>query len=166
MKHLPDMYAKDIFNVNYKKLLDKGVSVLLIDLDNTLAHPSKLELRDDIKKLIKKLKKDFFIYIVSNSPKFRVKYFAEKLDVEYVSFALKPYTIKLDRVINKDKSHYAIIGDQLFTDIKVGKRLDITTVLVDRLYNEDLLITKYNRNKEARLLKKVDSKFEVGKYYE
>ena len=165
-KYLPDKYYKSIYDVNYKKLKEEKVTVLLIDLDNTIAHPSKLELDKKIYTLFKKIKKDFKVYIVSNSPKIRVKYFAKELDVEYISLALKPFTFKLEKIMNKDRSNYAIIGDQLFTDVKVGKKLDITTVLVDRLFSTDLLITKYNRNKETRLLEKLKDDFEVGKYYE
>lgn len=37
MKYLPDMYKKNIFDINYDKLKKKGIKCLIFDLDNTLA---------------------------------------------------------------------------------------------------------------------------------
>ena len=62
----------------------------------------------------------------------------------------------------------AIIGDQLVTDIYAGTRYGIITVLVDPLGEKDLWVTKFNRIKENRKLRKYKKKnvFERGKYYE
>ena len=35
-KLIPNMYAKDIFKINYKKLKEKNIKVLLFDFDNTI----------------------------------------------------------------------------------------------------------------------------------
>ena len=32
----PDIYAKNIYTINYNKLKDKGIKCLVFDLDNTL----------------------------------------------------------------------------------------------------------------------------------
>ena len=33
---IPDMYQKSIYDIDYKKLKEKGIKCLLFDLDNTL----------------------------------------------------------------------------------------------------------------------------------
>ena len=43
----PDMYKKDIYSIDYKKLRSYGIKCLLFDLDNTLVP-------NNIKKLLKK----------------------------------------------------------------------------------------------------------------
>jgi hypothetical protein len=61
-----------------------------------------------------------------------------------------------------------MIGDQLVTDVYAGTRFGIKTILVDPLADKDLWITKFNRIKENRKLRKYSKKnlFERGKYYE
>ena len=36
-KFVPDIYAKSIFLINYKKLRKSGIKCLLFDLNNTIA---------------------------------------------------------------------------------------------------------------------------------
>ena len=48
---IPDIYAKDIFSVDYKKLKKDGIKCVLFDLDNTLAPLSQKEPSKDVKEL-------------------------------------------------------------------------------------------------------------------
>ena len=56
MKYLPDIYKKNIFDINYKKLKDKGIKCLIFDLDNTLTKIDSLEVDKKTLELITKLK--------------------------------------------------------------------------------------------------------------
>ena len=58
----------------------------------------------------------------------------------------------------------AMIGDQWYTDILGGNRLNIYTILVDPLSTKDLIITKINRLLEMKHMKKIG--FEKGMYYD
>ena len=60
MKYLPDIYKKNIFDINYDKLKKKDIKCLIFDLDNTLAFIDSTKVEDKVKELITKLKKDFF----------------------------------------------------------------------------------------------------------
>ena len=42
----PDIYAKNIFEIDYEKLKDKGIKCLVFDLDNTLV-PVKSSVADE-----------------------------------------------------------------------------------------------------------------------
>ena len=66
-KFIPNMYKKDIFSIDYSFLKDKGIKVLLFDFDNTLIEKGNYIINDKTIKLISKLKKDFIVYILSNS---------------------------------------------------------------------------------------------------
>lgn len=57
-----------------------------------------------------------------------------------------------------------IIGDQVVTDILVGNRKKILTILVDPILNHDLKITGFNRMVEKILNKK--NGIIKGQYYE
>lgn len=167
-----DMYAKTIEQVNYKKLKDKGIKALIFDLDNTLAYIDNDEPSEKVKKLIKKLKRDFDIYILSNNfNKKRVSYFSNAIGVDYVYAAIKPSSFgikKIQKKKNYEKAEMAIIGDQIMTDVLAGNRYGILTVLVETLAVKDLKITALNRMIERRKIKMLEKKglFKKGKYYD
>jgi predicted HAD superfamily phosphohydrolase YqeG len=62
----------------------------------------------------------------------------------------------------------AIIGDQIVTDVFMGNRLHMYTVLVDPLGEKDLKVTFFNRLLENRIISHLSKKgiLERGKYYE
>ena len=62
----PTIYKKDIFNIDYNNLKEKGIKCLVFDLDNTLGLIDNKKCPRKTKKLLKELKKDFLILICSN----------------------------------------------------------------------------------------------------
>ena len=170
-KYIPKIYKKSILDIDYKKLKDNNINCLLFDLDNTLLEIHKSIPKKEICYLIKKLKKDFKIVIISNNTsKKRLSKAANELDVDYIKFALKPSS-KAFRKVQKDygfkKEEMCIIGDQLITDIKGGNNYDVLTILVDPLAKEELKVTGINRFFEGRILKKLakNKKLKRGEYY-
>lgn len=65
----PDIYKKNIFDIDYSKLKKEGIKCLIFDLDNTLGLIDEKKCPSEVKKLIKKLKKDFTVFISSNNTK-------------------------------------------------------------------------------------------------
>ncbi len=168
---IPDMYKKSIFDINYPLLKSKGIKCLIFDLDNTLALIDDVNCPDEVKKLVKELKKDFKVLIISNNTKKRIKPYMEQLDIDAISFALKPSTKGLRQIVKKynfKRSEMVMIGDQLPTDILSGKRFNIMTILVEPLAKKDLKVTSFNRMIEKRLIKKYEKRglFKKGDYYE
>ena len=164
---IPDMYKKSIFDINYPLLKSKGIKCLIFDLDNTLALIDDEVCPDKVKEL----KKDFKVLIISNNTKKRLKPYKEELDIDAVSFAMKPLTKGLRQIVKKyklEKNEMVMIGDQIPTDILSGKRFKIMTILVEPLAKKDLKITSLNRIIEKRLIKKYEKRglFKKGEYYE
>ena len=89
----------------------------------------------DIKNWINNSKKHFYPYLFSNNPsKKRIKLIADELDLEFTFSGGKPSKRKLKKVLDKmpySSHEIAIIGDRIFTDILVGNRLGMYTILVD-----------------------------------
>ena len=171
MKYLPDIYKRNIFDINYKKLKDEGIKCLIFDLDNTLAKIDSVDIDNKTKELIERLKKEFIILIVSNSPKKRVKVFLDILDIDGYYFALKPSIRSLKRINDKynlSNKNIAIIGDQFITDMKYGYKGKIKKIFVDPIAVKDLKITNINRFLENIIIKKYSklNKFKKGEYYE
>ncbi len=171
MKYLPDIYKKNIFDINYDKLKKKGIKCLIFDLDNTLALIDSVKVESNVKELITNLKKSFLVIIVSNSPKRRVSKFSEDLDVDSYPFALKPTIRTLKKIKSKyylESKNIAIIGDQFITDMGYGYKGNITKIFVDPLTVKDLKITNINRYLEEKIMSKYSKSnlFKKGKYYE
>lgn len=166
----PDMYKKNIFEIDYKKLKKDGIKCLVFDLDNTLGLIEHEKCPEETRKLIKELEKDFLIFISSNNTQQRIDPYLEDLGIKGVAWSLKPSTRSLRKIRKNEKlkkDEMVMIGDQIVTDILAGKRYKIKTILVDPLGKKDLKITGLNRlieNKIVKYYEKRDS-FERGKYY-
>ena len=96
---------------------------------------NKPQLSNDIRNLVINSKKYFYTYLFSNNPsKKRIKLIADELDLEFTYSGSKPSKRKLKKILDKipySSNDVAIIGDRVFTDILVGNRLGMYTILVD-----------------------------------
>ncbi len=171
-KYIPNMYQRSIFDINYRKLKEKGIKCIIFDLDNTLLLVKENVPNKKVCYLIKKLKKDFNIYIMSNnSSKKRLNKAASMLKIPYISFAMKPLSFGFNKIMKKHNyksQEMCMIGDQLMTDILGGNRANVFTVLVDALSKEELKLTSFNRFLEKRKLRKLENlgMFKKGDFYE
>lgn len=171
-KYVPKMYRKTIYDINFDKLKEMGIKCLIFDLDNTILEIDKFVPEKKVCALIDKLKKDFKIYIISNnSHTDRIVPAAEALDVDYINFALKPFSKGFRRVVKEGKfkkSEICNIGDQIMTDVLGGNRFGIFTILVEPLSENELKVTGINRFFERIHLRRLAKRglFKKGEYYE
>ena len=166
----PDMYKKNIFEIDYKKLKKDGIKCLIFDLDNTLGLIEHEKCPEETRKLIKELEKDFLIFISSNNTQQRIDPYLEDLGIKGVAWSLKPSTRSLRKIRKNEKlkkDEMVMIGDQIVTDILARKWYKIKTILVDPLGKKDLKITGLNRLIENKIVKYYEKRdlFERGKYY-
>ena len=169
-KFVPDMYQKNVLDINYNKLKEQGIKCILFDLDNTLVDINNNKLDKKTENLLVKLSKEFKIIVVSNNFKKRIKPICDIIGIDFISFCLKPLTIRLKQLIKKENiflNEVCIIGDQLISDVLVGKKLNIKTILVEPLSKQDLKITKINRFLERKIFKELSKSklLERGSYY-
>ncbi len=171
-KYIPDIYQKSIYNIDYQKLMNRGIKCLLFDLDNTILPIHVREVNDKLKDFFQELKeKNFELILFSNASKKRVKEIAEFLSVAYYARARKPFKKNFLQIMEEkhlNVAEIAIIGDQIFTDILGGNKVGITTVLVNPISTNDLFLTKINRSREKKIMKKLRDRdlFSKGRYYE
>lgn len=169
---LPDAYYKSIYEIDYKKLKNKNIKLLMFDFDNTIIPKSKHKAEKKHKEFFKQLKKDFDVVILSNtSHKEKIETFTKECNVDYINLALKPLSrgfIKAKHKYKVKKDEMCMVGDQLITDVLGAKKLHIKAILVDSIDNDEIKATRFNRMIENKIiikrLKKYD--FERGKYYD
>ena len=131
-----------IYEISHLKLHKEGIKSLLIDVDGTLLSRQSSVIPTNVKKWIKESKKLFRLYLISNNPSNeRIRKIAMELDIRYKSNAQKPrkkITLDVIAEMNEDSKNIAIIGDRILTDIIVGNRCNIQTILVKGLSKNGL----------------------------
>jgi len=136
-----------IYSISRSELQRKGINSLLLDVDGTLVNRKSNMIPKVVKNWIIESKKYFSLYLISNNPsKKRIVKIAKELNLRYKFNASKPRkkaTLSAINEIGKEPKNIAIIGDRIFTDIIVGNRCNIKTILVKRL-NRDGLPIKFN----------------------
>ena len=127
-----------------------------MDVDGTLLPQNENYMHKSVFNWLLNAKNYFEIYLCSNNPsRNRIKTIANEFKIEFTCSAGKPSRKKLDKVLNEtkiEKSKIAIIGDRIFTDILVGNRLGIHTILVKP-------IDSNGKCKENDVLHKLEKKF-------
>ena len=115
-----------------------------------------ISLSTNIKEWVFNAKEYFYVYLLSNNPsKKRIKQIAEQLDLDYSYAASKPRKKILENVlkgIQHKPNKIAIIGDRVFTDILVGNRLGLYTILVDSVDSNGI---KYANNMFQMIERKI-----------
>ena len=154
-----NLYHETIFDINLQALFDAGIRLILTDLDNTLVGSDAKAPTEAVIDWFEKVKTmGFTIKIVSNNfnPE-RVRTFAQNLGIEAYDNAKKPLKFKILKWLRPFKREEVVfIGDQLLTDIVVGNRLRVYTILVKPInLSADEDITKINRRIERRIAKRL-----------
>ena len=136
-----------IYAFTKTELQKEVIYCLLIDVDGTLINRKSNMIPKTVKNWISESKKLFSLYLISNNPsKKRISKIAKELNLKYKYNASKPrkkVTLSVIKEIGREPKNIAIIGDRIFTDIIVGNRCNIKTILVKRLKRDGLPI-KFN----------------------
>ena len=108
------------------------------------------------------------LYILSNTnDKKKVETIAQKLDIPYKHFALKPLKkgfkfIQKELKINPE--NIGVVGDQIFTDVLGGNRNNMFTILVEPISNQkDYWYTAWKRPIENKIKNKIKANEEKNK---
>lgn len=168
MKKLyPNLYIDKIENITIEQLIKNKIKLLILDVDNTLIDYYK-NLSEDVINWAKEIRgQGIKLYILSNTNnKEKVKNVANKLDIPYEYFAMKPFKkgfLKIQKELNIKPENIAVVGDQIFTDILGGNRARMFTILVEPINNKDYWYTAWKRPIENRVKNKVKNRLKNEK---
>ncbi len=131
---VPDLLLPDVFAVTPEKLHARGVKLLLLDLDNTLAPYGVPDVTEEVRRWLGEIAAaGIEPYIFSNNRGGRPAAFAEKLGLPFVGRAKKPNPRRL-RALLEEKglscAEAALVGDQIYTDIFCARRAGVLAVAV------------------------------------
>ncbi len=149
-----ELFVPDLFIENYKalkisELEEKGIRLLVIDIDNTLVPFDVATPDAEAAAFLKELQHSKVQpVIVSNNHEPRVRKFLEGTGVPYYYESKKPLKLTYQKLLRDFKLHpeqIATIGDQLMTDVFGANRCHFYTILTRPLVKRDIFSTKINR---------------------
>ena len=152
----PTYIVERVTDINIEELRDENIKGLIFDLDNTLMPPNTCILPEDIAEWLEKVKVDFKVAILSNNPdKCYVQEAGKKVGCIAFEKAGKPRrkaAIQALKDLELIPSQVVMVGDRPLTDILVGQRLGVITILVDP-------IMKQKESKVIKFLRKLERIF-------
>ncbi|MFZ5989576.1 MAG: YqeG family HAD IIIA-type phosphatase [Bacillota bacterium] len=155
-KFYPDLKVDKVQDIDLDFLIKKNIKGLILDIDNTLVPDHVEEADENALKWIEKVKKaGFKVCIVSNASQKRVIKFNEKIKVYAIHRASKPGSksfLKAQRFMDIKPEQIAVIGDQIFTDIYGGNKLNMFTVLVRPIDSREFVVVRVKRVIERYVL--------------
>lgn len=133
---VPDRLFDRYDQITPEYLKDMGVSLLLSDLDFTLAAKSTPHPDQTVRDWIAALHKNeiAFMIVSNNRSGKRVTDFCAELGVPYQGHAGKPGTRGLREAMVRagaDRSCTAMLGDKLLTDMLAANRAGVTALMVE-----------------------------------
>ncbi len=140
--YLPDYHYHRLDEITPEDIALWGVKAVALDIDNTICYDSTLRFIGEAEKWIKSMKKLFPVGIVSNADLPRTLYLKWRLKIPGVGMAGKPKVKAFHKgaaLMNVKPSEMAIIGDQIFTDVKGGNDAGCVTVFLDKAAEEKVL---------------------------
>ncbi|MDE5545626.1 MAG: HAD-IIIA family hydrolase [Malacoplasma sp.] len=135
----PNIFVRDVSEINLHALKMSGTKLIVCDLDNTLVPYFSMYPNKFVFDFINNAKEEGFeILIASNNTKKRVSTFVKKLqettDVKHFLWSCKkPIALKIRKWIKNSPYKFdeiVFIGDQFLTDILLANWLKAKSILV------------------------------------
>ncbi len=154
----PDIKLKRVTNITLELLNKYNINALILDVDNTLSTHHGQQLTDGLEEWLNEMQNGGIkLIVLSNSKEERVKPFAEKINLNFISLGLKPLPFGYWRALKRlgeCRKNTAIVGDQIFTDIIGGKFVGVKTILLTPILPEPMLSFRIRRNLEKKIFKR------------
>lgn len=156
---IPTKALTKVTDITPKLLKDMKVEAVLLDVDNTLAlHGSQIPFPGTVEWSRKIRSAGFKIIIMSNNFSRRVRPFAAKYSLPFVSMAFKPLPmayLRAARRLGVDRGKAVAVGDQIFTDVLGANLAGMKSILLLPAAEENSLSFRIRRGLEKPLRRKI-----------
>lgn len=153
----PTWMIERFSDIDPDQLKQMGIHVVFSDLDNTLIAWNNPDGTPELREWMSKLADaQIQLIVVSNNSHDRIGRAVEKIGLPFVSRALKPLPVGINRTLKKMQlapSEVVMVGDQIMTDILAANSAGIRSILVKPLLPSDKWITKPNRMMEKQVMR-------------
>lgn len=138
----PSFRLNTVLDLTVERLRLLEVELLLLDVDCTLKNFKRQTVLPEIACWIQEIQAaGIQVCLLSNGREKRIAPLAKQLNLPYEAMACKPTRKGIRNVLkrfnNVERSKILMVGDQIFSDILMGNRAAIRTVLVDPIQPEE-----------------------------
>ncbi len=138
---MPRIVAKQITDLTPEFLHSRGISLLMMDFDNTIVPYTTDIPTEGVEKWLEMMKKsDIRLCVVSNSKKDRVKIFCQKYGIDCITHSKKPFPKGIRMCLDRygvPGEVCALVGDQIFTDTLGANGCGVQSILVKAINNHN-----------------------------
>lgn len=146
---LPDYMFDRFSDITPEFLQSIGIRSVFVDIDNTLAPYEAPDPNQKVIKWFEDLKNaGITAILMSNNDAARVHRFNKSLRLPAYYDCKKPSTKSYVNALSRlglDRADSCVIGDQIFTDVLVGKRLGLRAILVPPIHDQKTTFFRIKR---------------------
>ena len=154
----PTLFIPNVTDISLNLFKKMDIEAIILDIDDTLVPPKENEINEEILNWTYIIKSsNIKIILVSNNFKKRVGKIAQKLDLPYIYWGMKPLTTGINRavkILDVSKEKIAVIGDQIFTDVLGANLAGVKSILINPLTPGKSITLKLKRFMEKPIRKK------------
>jgi HAD superfamily phosphatase (TIGR01668 family) len=154
----PDDYFSSVTAIDPEALVERGVHIVLLDLDNTLVPRDTQVVPDEVAQWIARLKDcGLRACLLSNNWHGTVLAYADELGLPIIHKAMKPLPFGYRRALremDRQKGEGVVcVGDQIVTDVWGAHLLGLPVILVKPQAEKDLWYTLLFRRLERLIMR-------------
>ena len=139
---LPTWRASDVTKLTPAFLQQQGISLLMLDFDNTIVPYTTNIPTPEVSAWLQQLQQSqIALCVVSNSHNSRVPDFCAKHGIDCITHAKKPFSKGIRQCLGRyhmAPEQAVMVGDQIYTDTLGGNGCGVRTVLVEAIHNHTI----------------------------
>lgn len=169
---MPKYRFKSVLDITVDDLRKMGASAVGLDIDNTICFDGTMDFIDGLSEWIEEITSSGIkMTVITNAINPRARNVANALGLPYVCFAKKPWAFKLKIAAKRmgvPVTEMAMLGDQLFADVKAANKCGAIAVRIDPLEGETRFKNYYakRRRKEVPVIAEFEKNHGYGVYDE
>ena len=156
---VPDHYFDTIYEITPELLKREGIRALVLDIDNTLVTYDDPDPTPSVLRWVEEMRAAgiSLAFVSNNSSRERVERFNRPFAFFATAKSGKPgtkYVKKAIAFMGAETKTTCVVGDQVFTDIFVGKRMGTRSILVKPIKDKTTLFFRCKRKLEKPVLRR------------
>ena len=135
---IPTIIVDKLTDITPQQLLDRGITFLMLDFDNTIVPYTSNEPTEEMEQWLSMMQNSAVkLCVVSNSKRDRVVKFCDARGIPCITHSRKPFPKGIRQCQEQfglELSHAALAGDQIYTDVLGANCAGAVSILVTPIH--------------------------------